>query len=368
MNNAMVPYNPQEAQNAYQRLQFSLNKEDLKTTIMEIKTFLKIFPDVAMACNDLGTLYYQTGEKLLALAYYEKANRLQPGISTIIKNLAEFHFVELGWTDDAIMMLTSVLKQFPQDCDVMTSLGMISERLGRDNEARSFFRRVLELDPVNSGAREALARLEGPVSSAEYRQQSAPVDLERPASAPIAPTQKDSQLGDILARLRASVGTTQSAVVTPGSGALDVEELYAEAQRLVATENDRGAIEVLNKVITINPSNALALNDLGVLYTRTGDLEKALSCHEAAASKDTGNSTFRKNLAALYYSCLGRTDEAIAIYTKLLREQPNDIETLTALAIISEANNLREQAKTFITKVLELEPWNTNARNFLAGL
>lgn len=368
MNNMVVAYNPQDAQNAYQRLQFSLNKDDLKIAIVEIKTFLKIFPDVALACNDLGALYYQTGEKLLALACYEKANRLQPGLPTVIKNLAEFYFVELGWTDDAIMMLTSLLKQFPQDCELLTSLGMISARLGKENEARSFFRQVLDLDPDNSDVREALARLEGPVSSAEYRRQLAPVEPVQPAVVPAQPTQQDAQLGDILARLRASVAVSQPAASATGSTVRNDNDLYAEAQKIAATGNTMGAIEALNKVIDINPSNVLALNDLGVLYAQTGHLDKALFYHEAAVSRDPGNANFRKNLAALYYSCLGRTDEAISIYTQLLRDTPNDIETLTALAIISEANNLKEQARTFIVKVLELEPWNVTARVFLAGL
>lgn len=368
MNNAVVPYNPQEAQNAYQRLQFSLNQEDLKIAIVEIKTFLKIFPDVAMACNDLGALYHQTGEKLLALASYEKANRLQPGVPTIIKNLAEFYFVELGWTDDAIMMLTTLLKQYPQDCELLTALGMISERLGKEKEARSFFRQVLDLDPGNSGVREALARLEGPVSSAEYRRQPAPVEPLQLAAAPVETVQKDDQLGDILARLRASVAVSQPSAASAAPAVRNTGDLYAEAQRLTTAGDDRGAIEVLKKIINSDPANALACNDLGVLYAQTGDLENALSYHKAAVSKDPANSNFRKNLAALYYSCLGKTDEAIAIYTRLLRELPNDIETLTALAIISEANNLRQQAKDFITKVLELEPWNVDARDFLAGL
>ena len=66
-----------------------------KAAIIEIKMFLKIYPGVAMACNDLGVLYLREGERLLALAC-EKANRLQPCTPDIVKNLAEFYFVELG--------------------------------------------------------------------------------------------------------------------------------------------------------------------------------------------------------------------------------------------------------------------------------
>ena len=143
MSNAMVQYNRAEAQQAYQRLQVTLTRDDLQTAIVEIKAFLKMFPDVALACNDLAVLYHQAGDKLKALACYEKANRLQPGTPAIIQNLAEFYFVELGWTDDAITMLTDLLKSYPQDFSLLTALGAISSRIGRADEAQMFYRRAL---------------------------------------------------------------------------------------------------------------------------------------------------------------------------------------------------------------------------------
>ncbi len=366
MNNSVVPANMYEAQNAYRRLQSCLSTDDLKVALMEIKTFLKIYPDLALACNDLGVLYYRTGEKLLALACYEKANRLQPGTAIIIKNLAEFYFVELGWTDDAIMLLTRLLQHCPEDGEVLTALGMISERIGRVDEACSFYRRALDVDPDNGEVRKTLARLEGAQPVAECRK---PVHIEpiKPVEAPEA-TNKESKLGDILARLRASIATPLSDASETRPAAQNAEALYAEAQQHATAGADDRAINSLEKLINIYPDHAMAWNDLGVLYTRQGDLHKAVVHHETAVAKNPASLTFRKNLAALYYSYLGRTDEAIGIYTKLLTEQPGDVETLTALAIISEANNLKEQARTFIGKVLELEPWNEAARNFLAGL
>jgi tetratricopeptide (TPR) repeat protein len=77
------------------------------------------------------------------------------------------------------------------------------------------------------------------------------------------------------------------------------------------------------------------------------------------------NPVFRKNLANLYYSALGRTDEAIQYFTEVLRDYPQDVETLLALGQISALNNLGEQARIFVSKALELEPWNKDAREFL---
>jgi Flp pilus assembly protein TadD len=304
---AVVPYNQYEAQNAYQRLRACLSRESADAAIAEIKTFLKMFSDVSLAHNDLGVLYLQTGNNLLALAHYEKANRLQPNNPTVIKNLAEYYFVVLGWADDAIEMLTELLNAWPNDFEILTALGNISEKVGRPDEARAFYRKALQIEPQNAELREILAKLDGPVSAAEYRSQP------------------------VLAQ---------------------VDEEIAPLERL----------------LTQNPSNALAHNNLGIVYTRRGEYEAARVHHEQAVEHEPANLVYQKNLADLYYAVLGMTDESVEIYTTLIKKYPNDVEVLTALAVLSKGANLQEQARTFINKVLSLQPWNSEARTFLAGI
>lgn len=316
MSASLVSYNHYEAQNAYQRLQATLSS-DPSEAIAEIKTFLKMFPDVALAHNDLGVLCYSTDNKMKALAHYEKANRLQPNTPTVIKNLAEFYYAELGWADDAIDMLTSLLKVYPDDFEILTALGEISSRIGRLDEARVFFRKAMQLNPENQPLRDKMAELVGPVSAAEYR-------------APAAETNE--------------TGLAQS------SGELD-EPMAA-----------------LEQMLLLDPQNALAHNNIAMVLQQRGDFDAACRHLQQAVEIEPDNTTYQKNLADIYYAHCAKTDEAIAIYTSLLKNYPKDTELLTALAIISQANQLRDQAKTFIRRVLELEPWNTDAREFLAGL
>lgn len=377
MTTSIVPFNQYESQNAYRRLQMSLALDDPKTAIIEIRTFLKIYPDVAIACNDLGVLYLREGEKLLALACYEKANRLQPCTPDIVKNLAEFYFVELKWIDDAIIMLTDILRSFPDDCELLTLLGVISERVGREVEAGSFYCRVAELDPCNMQARDALARLgittaPSPVYNQPLPQEVpsayTPPPLQTPAT---APTQSASGgLDDVLARLKATLNNTPqtAATSTPSQSIRSSDELYREAEGFASAGNSQQALSILKHLVAKDPTHALAHNDLGVLFSQNGDFELARFHHEAAVLHSPSNPIFRKNLAELYYAVFGRTDEAVEIYTRLLREYPADVDTLTALAVISKNNNLKDQARIFINKVLNLEPWNRDAREFLAEL
>jgi len=315
--NSIVPYNLYEAQSAYKRLQMSLTRESAAAAILEIKTFLKIFPDVALAHNDLGVLYHQSGENLLALAHYEKANRMQPKTSTIIKNIAEFYAVELGWLDDAIIMLTEQLTATPQDDEIIVSLGMICERVGRPEEACTFFKRALEIKPNDPELRETLARLGGPVSAAEYR------------------------------------AADPAAIIEPP---------------IVVAEEFADEIAALKQKLVQNPSDPVANNNLAVIRSHQNNYEESANLYQRAVAADPGNPLYRKNLADVYYSALGKTDEAVEIYTSLLTKYPKDTELLFAVATISKNNNLNEQARTFINKVIELEPWNMEARDLLASL
>lgn len=307
-----------EARNAYQRLRATLSGDSVEAAITEVKTFLKMFPEVALAHNDLGVLFHKSGNSLLALAHYEKANRLQPKDSTILKNLAEFYFVVLGWTDDAIELLTGLLDAYPEDFEILTALATICDKVGRPEEARIFYRKAQQIDPANRELREVMAHLEGPVSAAECR-------------------------SEIVAPL------SDSFVAAP------------------VIEDDEDALS-LERLLARDPGNAVAHNNLGIVRFRQGRLDEAAAHHERAVASDPGNLVYQKNLADLYYTYLGRVDEAIAIYTTLQKQYPKDIELLTALALISKANQLKEQARIFIKKVLELEPWNSDAREFLASL
>jgi len=358
MSYQIIPATLYEAQNAYRRLQYHMNMDDPATTILEIKTFLKMYPDVALPYNDLGVLYSRVGEKLLALACYEKANRIQPGNPTIVKNLAEFYFMELNWVDDAIIMLTQLLNSYPDDTDLLHLLISISKQVGREQEARLFSQHLAQLEgeppPITD------------VHVCDATTETSPTASLVPEEPVVEAVPPEDNLEDILARLRQTLGQEPATAVQPPPAS--PAELFRSAQEQMATGDDEQAVSTLERLVTLEPGNALAHNDLGVLYTRLGNMEKAGVHQATAVSLNPANITFRKNLAGLYYSCLGRTDEAIGIYTKLLRECPDDVEVLTALAIISAANRLNEQARLFMGRVLELEPWNIDAREFLAGL
>ena len=115
----------------YERILADVREVETDEGIRHIKDFIKIYPDYAPAHNDLAVMYYQTGDGLKALAHYEKAHKLDPKNINYRKNLADFYFVELEWTGDAINTYLDILKDNPFDIEALNALGSISLQIGR---------------------------------------------------------------------------------------------------------------------------------------------------------------------------------------------------------------------------------------------
>jgi Flp pilus assembly protein TadD len=125
------------------------------------------------------------------------------------------------------------------------------------------------------------------------------------------------------------------------------------------------AHSLLEEVVHSCSNNALYQNDLGVVRYRLNDITGAQGAYEQAVKLQPDNANFQKNLADLYYVELGKTDEAISIYLKLLDKYPRDVETLSALGQICTSAGHPEQAKSFYRRAMEIEPWNKLLRELL---
>lgn len=145
-------------------------------------------------------------------------------------------------------------------------------------------------------------------------------------------------------------------------------ELYKEAVSLVDSNKLDEAIQVLEALVIQAPDNALAHNDLGVVYQRMGDLQKSRQHHESASQLQPENSTFQKNLADLLCTAFGELEEALTIYVKLFAENSYDIETMKAIAHICLEVDKPDDARFFLEKILEIKPWDQEAAEALRAL
>jgi Flp pilus assembly protein TadD len=337
----------------YERILADVREVELDEGIRHIKDFLKIYPDFAKAHNDLAVLYYRDGNTLKTLAHYEKAHKLDPGNITYLKNLADFYFVELEWTGEAIHTYLDILKDNPFDTEALNALGTISLQIGRKEQARQYFSRTLQLDSNNPDARQGLQQL--PPS---------------PAGAP-----DSKQIPQVLSQVSCAVEPPTPPPAAPSfqihfnavqpDPARSPDELYKEAISLVDADKPNEAIQLLETLVAQAPNNALAHNDVGVLYQKRGDLQKARHHHETAARLQPENTTFLKNLADLLYSGFGALEEALTIYVKLFAENRYDIELMKAIAHICVEVEKLDDARFFLEQIIAVKPWDQDAAEAL---
>ncbi len=163
-----------------------------------------------------------------------------------------------------------------------------------------------------------------------------------------------------------------------------------------------------NHTLSVTSNNDFAHNDLGFLYLRRGELDKAISHFKTALKIRSGNSQTRYNLGtALVHTNLanalaregrpeeavrhyeeaiklrpdygdayynfgsmlfqqGRIDDAIAQWQKALAMQPNDAAAHTSLGNAFLQKGWPDKAIAHYQKALEIDPREVNARNNMA--
>jgi glycosyltransferase involved in cell wall biosynthesis/tetratricopeptide (TPR) repeat protein len=305
-------------QEIYQTIQQSMNRKRPEDVINELEMLVKSYPDFALAHNDLGVLYYHMGDKQKAHQYYEKALQLDSENTVFQKNLADFYYAELGEVEDALRIYVKILEAYPEDVETLLITGHICVSQHKFEDARVFYRRVLDLEPANEAARQNLDKL--------------------------------NQMG------------------LPPAESKTAEEMYQEINTLLNNGDPLRAIDALTELLERFPEFALAHNDLGVLFYHTSDKEKARQHYERAVQLEPDNINFKKNLADFLFVEQGQVEEALQIYVSILAAHPTDVETLLITGHICVALKKFNDAKDFYAQVLTLQPDNGDARQNLTAI
>ncbi len=153
---------------------------------------------------------------------------------------------------------------------------------------------------------------------------------------------------------------------------LDKAKTLRVAEKFLETGKIAAAIKEYCQIVAVDPDDFTTLNMLGDLYTRVGNTSEAISC-------------FRR--IAEYYREQGFGLKAIAMYKKIDRLQPHNVEIATNLADLYAQQELivdarahylavveahhragaTQSALDVLRKVANLDPQNTQIRTKLAN-
>lgn len=151
------------------------------------------------------------------------------------------------------------------------------------------------------------------------------------------------------------------------AGGDDIAYLYLLAGHIA---HSRGAAKEAEKswkkVLDIEPDNSEAWNNLGVLYRKQGDDEKALAAFQEAAERTPGKPDIPYNIGNLYKSS-NRFDEAISYYNKAIEIDPEYAPAFNNLGTLYESKKERSKALEVFRRGLSADSGDASLR-FNMGL
>ncbi len=120
-----------------------------------LEGFLEANPRHSMACNDLGVLYLNEGNKEKALYYLKESVVIEPKNLTARKNLGDL-YLNLGDLGEGLKIYMKIIEENPDDIEALLKLGEVCEKFERSEGAKLFYKKALKIQPENNLIKERL--------------------------------------------------------------------------------------------------------------------------------------------------------------------------------------------------------------------
>ncbi len=108
---------------------------------------------------NVGNVFLKRGERLQAIGQYEAALKLEPGNIYAHLNLGQCYLAADKYPA-ALVHLTEVHRQDPNNAVLCYLLGKVHERLGQRTEAKRFYKEAIRVRPDYSEAKDGLAAID----------------------------------------------------------------------------------------------------------------------------------------------------------------------------------------------------------------
>jgi tetratricopeptide (TPR) repeat protein len=238
--------------------------------------------------------------------------------------------------------LRTIVAQAPADAAAQALLAIALSRQGKPSDAAGVYRKGLAgaAAPARGRARETARRLE----SVDALLQLARLDVQ--ANDP------KGALESLHEALR----------LAPSSE----EVLHAYAQLMLGLRSYLKALQVLDPLTRMCPSDAQYHYLLGVALLQAGDLTRAAEFLRRSEGLDPGR-TLTLVALAIAQNELKRYDESRPLAERALEREPDNVEAMAVLATAEEGLGELEKAEAHIDRVIERVPGHHTA-NLVKGL
>ena len=139
--------------------------------------------------------------------------------------------------------------------------------------------------------------------------------------------------------------------------AKDVYE-YAKitkARQLIASKKEDASIEIYRDILSNDPLNTIALNDLSLAYYAKGDIENAVKCAKEVVDIDEENITALSNLI-IFFKAVGDELSVTKLTNQLLNADMVTPEDFQKASFILSWIGLHEEAYDCVMELLSFNP------------
>ena len=135
----------------------------------------------------------------------------------------------------------------------------------------------------------------------------------------------------------------------------DLDVLVAQGVALASLGRRPEAMATFERVRSIDPSNVMALVNIGTVHLMAGDLDRAQQAFEAALDLDPRTARARNSLGVIA-ARRGRMDEAAAHWRKAVELDPRDYQTLFNLGTLLLRQGHVEEARGCLERYVREAP------------
>jgi len=333
----------------------------LELAIRHATAAVALRPQVDLGWFHLGLCLASAGELDRAIAAFRKVLALTPGHVEACDQLADALLLSRR-PEDALAVVDQALELTPEDIGLLMRRGAIlSDHMGRHEEAIQVFRRVATLRPSAWAARTSLALAQARMGHAVAAQSS----LEEALA--LAPDSGDA-LAEVargyleLGQLEESVRYGRKAV------ALDRSRYGAHVNLGTALEwqgESEAAVAAYREAIEVAPRNVAAYVKLVDLYLRRGETRQALACANESVEASSRSAAARAALAAALLRD-GSSEEARAQAERAIQLDPRAALGHARLGAALLALDEVQDAQEACERAVALDPDLADAHRTLA--
>ena len=290
---------------------------------------LKIDPNHIDSLNNLGSIFYKTGELQRAINYYKKAIMIAPDNINIIYNLG-LVFNNLSEHENAIKCYEKIIKINPNFVYAYNNIGATFAKLGDLKKSQEFLEKAVSIDPNYIDAINNLS-----IIYKDLSQYNKSIEL----------CKKVNELDPNFADAYNNIGVVYKLL----------------GQNINAKKN-------YEKAIQLNPKYFHAINNLGAVFLENNEYLKAIDCFEKVLLINSNHLETLNNLGIAYQD-IEEYQNAIKYFAQIIKIDSNNISVFNSISFLIK--NIKftklDHETNLILKELILSLFKKNNTNTTGG-